>query len=233
MYPMSKKYTNDIQADLICMLWSQLEELKHEIETGVTVTTPISTNTSCEYSDHSTRSVLLCEVWCEIEHLKGSNCVFCPQEYDSDPESKTLCQLWEDLINHQNSPESTTAANPTNDVCEFESNLTSADKLRDLWCQVQSFSGFASCPSLYVGDPEEDLLCELWSELQTLEKIDGSESIEPFRPVECVYIKNPTSSENLCDLWCKIQMHKGSECVFFVLKNIMMISKMILYAIYG
>ena len=159
------------------MLWSQLEELKHEIETGVTVTTPISTNTSCEYSDHSTSSVLLCEVWCEIEHLKGSNCVFCPQEYDSDPESKTLCQLWEDLINHQNSPESTTAANPTNVVCEFESNLTSADKLCDLWRQVQSFNGL-HVVHLYMLEilrrtsfVNSGLSCRLWKRSMDLNQL--------------------------------------------------------------
>ena len=210
-----EKYINDIQGDLICDIWFQLEDLKHKIDTEATVTTPLSSNTSCKYADHSTSSDLLCEVWCQIEELKGSNCVFCPQEYQLDFESETLCQLWEDLIDHQNSPESTTAANPTNVACKFESNITSGEKLCDLWCQIQLFSGSICCPAQYIGNPEEDVLCKLWSELQNLETVNGSETnnSEPLMPIECTYLENSTSSDLLCKLWCNIQNHKGFKCI--------------------
>ena len=35
----------------------------------------------------------------------------------------------------------------------------------------------------------------------------------PVSPTQCIYEKNPTSSELLCDLWCDIQAYDGLECI--------------------
>ena len=99
-----EKYKNDQESQLICELWEDLEMLKHDIQTSGSITTAANfQNVSCKYSDHPTSSNLLCEVWCQIQELNGVECVSCPSELKSDPEGNTLCQLWEELVNHKNS----------------------------------------------------------------------------------------------------------------------------------
>lgn len=223
-----EKFKNDIEATLLCDLWTDLEMIKHNIQvSGAITTVDNNKNTTCIYASHETSSDFLCEVWCEIQEYKGNRCVFCPSKYSTDIE-ELLCDLWVQLVEHENDPESITLANPSNKECIHALNPNSAEKLCNLWCQVQSYTGSTCCDGPYIGDPEEDLLCKLWNELQELEDVNGMNptTIIPSTPVDCVYTSNPTSSEPLCDLWCKIQVHKGSECIQCP-KNIPMIFKQI------
>ena len=32
-------------------------------------------------------------------------------------------------------------------------------------------------------------------------------------PINCIHDNNPASSDDLCELWCQIQIHGGSECI--------------------
>ena len=199
---------------LLCDLWTDLEMLKHEIEGSDTVITIASyQNTSCEHATHPTSSEPLCDVWCKIQYLTGVQCVFCPDEYASDPEETLLCEIWEQLVNQENSEDSTPVADNGHVSCIYESNPNSSAKLCDLWCQLHSSNGLTCCPDLYVGDSEENLLCQLWDDLEQLKGVeDPVTTIQPLSPVYCLHQSNPTSSEPLCELWCNIKTYEGSEC---------------------
>ena len=184
-----EKFKNDIEATLLCDLWTDLEMIKHNIQvSGAITTVDNNKNTTCIYASHETSSDFLCEVWCEVQEYKGNRCVFCPSKYSTDIE-ELLCDLWVQLVEHENDPESTTLANPSNKECIHALNPNSAEKLCNLWCQVQSYTGSTCCDGPYIDDPEEDLLCKLWNELQELEDVNGMNptTIIPSTPVDCVY----------------------------------------------
>ena len=165
--------------------------MKYEVEnSGAVSTEATSQNITCEYSDHMTSSEELCEVWCQIQAVKSIQWVFCPTVYESDPEETLLCSIWKYLVDQQNSPDSTTIQSPSFMACPHESNPTSNDKLCDLWCHLQAYSGLICCPSPYINDPEESLLCKLWNELEELEELIGTNPITSGHliPVD-VYIR--------------------------------------------
>ena len=59
-----------------------------------------------------------------------------------------------------------TVSDPSPTTCPYEDNLTSADKLCELWCQLESYNGHYCCPKQYNEDVERLELCSLWSELE-------------------------------------------------------------------
>mgnify|MGYP007045263466 CR=1 FL=1 len=87
--------------------------------------------------------------------------------------------------------------------------------LCDLFCQLQSYNGHYCCPAQYTGDPERELLCQIWIELEQLNMDNGPVTTTdfPLVPVDCIHQGNPTSSEPLCQLWCRVQAHRGSSCI--------------------
>ena len=62
-----------------------------------------------------------------------------------------------------------------------------------------------------MGDPEEELLCSLWFELQKL-NANGPPMQMQLEPVVCVYSSNPSGAK-LCHLWCQIQNYNGNYCI--------------------
>ena len=80
------------------------------------------------------------------------------------------------------------------------------------WCA--SNSQCISCPQSYRNDPESELLCSLWTELQmTNHDIDTGKLTMPtsLQNMTCKYSNHPTSSENLCTVWCELQLGRGSK----------------------
>ena len=70
--------------------------------------------------------------------------------------------------------------------------------------------------SLFAGDIEEDLLCILYAQLGKLNQTFGplsETSSNPFPTVSCLYLSNPTSSNQLCKLWCSILLYQGTKCI--------------------
>ena len=74
------------------------------------------------------------------------------------------------------------------------------------------------CPEIYESDPESDLVCDLWTELENAQQkqtaATGSSdhqnndiisTIANLAPVSCLYQDHLTSSDNLCSLWCQLQ----------------------------
>ena len=47
--------------------------------------------------------------------------------------------------------------------------LQSSEALCTLWCAIQEHRGVTCCPTRYIGDPEEQLLCSLWAQVPRLD----------------------------------------------------------------
>ena len=209
-------YTGDQEKDLLCSLWFDLEMKKYESAQDSTTLGPQTMmNVTCIHDENPTSSQPLCHLWCELQSYTGVQCVTCPDHLFTDKEAQTLCSLWEELLDLKNQPNSTIPENSMSTACPYESN-NSSEKLCELWCQVKSYDGFSCCPAKYLGDIEEEKLCQLWNELQILdvvaEEYDDYYEDDPV-PVDCLYEDNPTSSEDLCELWCQVQAHRDSQCI--------------------
>jgi hypothetical protein len=51
----------------------------------------------CPHLADATSGTALCQLWCQIQTYKGSECVVCPAIYESDPERDLLCSLYVEL----------------------------------------------------------------------------------------------------------------------------------------
>jgi hypothetical protein len=92
-----------------------------------------------------------------------------------------LCQLYTELqLASAGAAATTTNAtsssfallNPEPVVCAYEAHPTSAEELCELWCELQEYLGLycITCPAQYLDDPEEELLCQLWTEAEILQQ---------------------------------------------------------------
>ena len=75
-----EKYNDDLENDLICNLWIDLQVMKFEIEISETTTMAPQNNVTCEFAQHPTSFHSLCEVWCQIQELHGDQCIYCLSE---------------------------------------------------------------------------------------------------------------------------------------------------------
>ena len=61
-------YTNDPESVLLCELWEELEGLKRGEAGEVGLQPGVSAfRVLCPYRDHATSSLILCQLWCEIQ----------------------------------------------------------------------------------------------------------------------------------------------------------------------
>ena len=61
-------YTNDPESVLLCELWEELEGLKRGEAGEVGLQPGVSAlRVLCPYRDHVTSSLILCQLWCEIQ----------------------------------------------------------------------------------------------------------------------------------------------------------------------
>ena len=216
-YCCPQEYIGDPEEHLLCQLWTQLEQLKEDLNdkngTDLTSSNPLLP-AECIYEDKSSSSEKLCQLFCEIQTFNGRYC--CPQEYIGDPEEHLLCQLWTQLedLNESNRTDLTSNIPLLPSECIYEDNPSSSDKLCNLFCEIQTFSDRYCCPQEYIDQPEGNLLCQLWSELEELKEANGTELTTdfPLVPVDCPY-ENNSSSSKTCSLWCEIQTHQGSSCI--------------------
>ena len=121
----------------------------------------------------------MCNLWCQIQPHRGAACIVCPARYDGDPARDMLCQLYTELqLAAASVPTASNSSalfgilSPEPVVCAYADHPTSAEELCELWCDLQEYLGLycISCPLAYVGDPEEDLLCQLWTEAERLQQ---------------------------------------------------------------
>ena len=77
-----------------------------------------------------------------------------------------------------------------------------------LWCAVQEYKGSlcSDCPSQFISQPSNQLACNLWTELNTLQE-SGVSVGAALTSVQC-----PHTGGVICGLWCMIQNYKGRYC---------------------
>ena len=131
----------------------------------------------------------------------------------SDPEGELACQLWEDLVMVEQMENSITTGSPQLVSCPHHNSSQSANLLCDLFCRLEAHRDSRCCPAKYLGDPEEESLCSLWAELEDLGGVLTSSTPAPLLPVDCLHVDNPTSSDDLCELWCAVREHRGERCL--------------------
>ena len=218
-------YMNLSQTDQICELNEELQILEYETNATTSSTTITDlTPVECQYKSEE-NNIELCEVWCQIQELKGFGCIECPGNFADDPEEAELCDLHAELILLQEYNETKPYESLDPIKCKYENNPTSADILCELWCDITKYDDTRciKCPVEYINDPEEDILCSLYSDLE-MEKYPSNLQIttsspEDYEPVSCPYKDNPTSSARLCNLWCELQLHSGKKCIDCPYKN--------------
>ena len=89
-------------------------------------------------------------------------------------------------------------------------------------CEGEETTTQQPCPELYQTHQHSQLLCELWTELQTLQEEQEDEDEEeehqgavtggPLSPISCVYSDYSEGSDLLCELYCKVELYKGLQC---------------------
>ena len=184
----------------------------------LTVTMTHLTSINCLYSNYSEGADLLCELYCQVELYKGSECrPICPEVYRNNTQKDLLCQLWSELEEIKDTETgSMILVTPVEPVdCPHESS-PSGHLACSLWCEIINLQGSQclECPQDYSNDPESKLLCDLWSELQmTNFKVETGDltATAPVQNITCKYSKHPTSSGHLCDVWCQLQLGKGQS----------------------
>ena len=172
-------YQGDPEQPLLCALWDDLQSLIQQDARPANQAPPLP----CPHSNNPTSSTALCDLWCAVSIREGRECLVCPEEFAMDPEASRLCPLWEELTQLEDDgsvlPPALSSA-----PCPFSSNPTSSFSLCQLWCGVQAYSGIRCeepCPAPYIGDPEEEALCDLWQELETHMETTGKAECQ----VEC------------------------------------------------
>ena len=207
-------YLADPGSELLCQLWSELQELSNQaISTAVTANpstsysvgpTPAPTYTiECEYADHLTNATALCDLWCSIIAYDGGLCLSqdqCP--YTLQVSETLLCDLWDEI---QLANTSSLGSTPSADLSSLLGNATAVNGelsyndcpyLSDdnsftacyLWCELRELSSSESCSDAPVcpyenfPEPYNQLLCNLWMELQSLEAASQTTQASPSPP---------------------------------------------------
>ena len=67
--------------------------------------------------------------------------------------------------------------------------------------------------SEYTGLIHEELLCNLWTELEQLSANNKPKPVETLQAVNCKYDDYDDNSEDLCELWCALQEYQGFRLI--------------------
>ena len=145
---------------------------------------------NCIYDDHASNATELCDLWCSIISYEGGLCLEendCP--YTLQISENLLCALWDEI---QLANTSSLGSTPSPDLSSLLGNATAANGeiayndcpyLSDdnsftacyLWCELRELSSSELCSDAPVcpyenfPEPYNQLLCNLWMELQSLE----------------------------------------------------------------
>ena len=126
----------------------------------------------CQYEDNPTSAEALCELWCQLELYNGKVCdtmmttTSAPCPYISIVEEPRLCHLWNQVQSLSNMLTTTTQSGSYQEFCPYHSQ-THSQELCKLWCEVQGYYSVkcVECPTIYLGEPQHELVCNLWLEL--------------------------------------------------------------------
>ena len=239
--PCPSRYINDPEEAKLCQLWAQLVQKQREQNSnGTAVATTIKPvqMVQCVYAANPTSAEALCLLWCQLELFEGRVCHKMTESSGSSAGSTTtaatttavacpyadilvqplLCQLWEQLQTLSNSITTTVQSGGVLKYCPYNDHAYSME-LCKLWCDIQGYYNVqcSQCPSSYTDEPQYSLVCELWLELENINNNNGGNNnmvvtttVGPSSSAECPYARN--SSDTVCQLWCAIELTKGTQC---------------------
>jgi hypothetical protein len=139
------------------------------------------------FSDNPTSSTELCSLYCKIQLYLGSECVpLITTETTASTETTTTTTT-------------TTASSTLTTIIAEAITLPSTTLISTTSSTDSTLTtiALASCPSQYEGDPEMELLCQLWIQLQALKQQFNSNPILTtalastsclYRQVLCIYV---------------------------------------------
>jgi hypothetical protein len=88
---------SDPEAESLCQLWLVLQNLETS-EAGQLITFGPVEVVVCPHEANPTSALALCDLWCQIQEYKGTECVAaCPAIYDQEVERELICSLWTEL----------------------------------------------------------------------------------------------------------------------------------------
>ncbi len=189
-------YTND--SELLCSLWCSIqvfddrecihcpEEYKSHVENetlcdlhtqlellqqelGVPNNdTTNNTLVPCNYENSESKDIL-CELWCAVQTYHNKSCISCPNEYAALANNQTICDLHQELVLLQ------------------QHGNSSVDT-----------SNFSLVDCNYKNEQNEDILCNLWCEIQLYNNSKCIECPDDY--------KNHEENVTLCDLNTELQL---------------------------
>ena len=151
--------------------------------------------------------------------MLGAQCIECPDSYKADPANITLCDLYAELemktYENEQNEEFIMEDNIMNITCKYSNHSTSSDQLCAVWCQIEALEGrnCVDCPEDYLAKVNNNLICDLWKELNELQETQSLPLLPSVATVDCIYSDYADDSNLLCSLWCSIQEYQGSECL--------------------
>ena len=220
----------------LCQLWSNYTSLN---SASTTLPSSSVSYSSCPYSSIAD-NVLACQLWCNIlETGYSTECTdspTCPYENYASPHDSELCALWAEnnqLKANGLTPYTSTGSTSSPITCIYESSnrvivtdhvseycslyCENQNMLYNTVCLNQATSTYAPCPYLIYTD--QDVLCELWGEINVAEQALSTDSLGNTLPMstntipysQCPH-NNITDSILACYLWCELNALSGAIC---------------------
>ena len=215
---------------ILCDLWKEENECTASGTPSETVP-----YTSCPYLNESD-SNLACKLWCDTQlECNGKECSgapICPYENFTTPYDEIACNLWAQLNDASGSSE--LGSEEEFVTCIYLDSPSYSMELCDLWCQLYALKYGKTCanvtletpypvnitstttpspPCPYLGMANEQVLCDLWEQINAAEASGlspGGSGTVPYD--DCPY-KDQPNGILACELWCQLQeLTTGSVC---------------------
>ena len=132
------------------------------------IDTTDNTLVSCQYEESESKDIL-CDLWCAVQAYDDKSCIACPNEYAALVNNQTICDLHQELVLLQQ--------NQTNPIDTSNANLVDCE---------------------YKNEQNEDILCNLWCEIQLFNNSKCIECPQDY--------KNHEENVTLCDLNTELQL---------------------------
>ena len=230
-------YEDLVDKDVLCYLWWQIETEK---EGGSTIhpTTYTIPYIACPYQS-ITNNLLACELWCVMHEYSAwtycTNKPVCPYENYTSPHDETLCLLWTENINLENTifgsstPASIDGITPlySTDASEaaivecIYDNYLYSDEYCTIWCESQFYKYGQICsfqttstttttttllPCPYAEYTDSVTLCSLWQQINGIKENSlSTPALTSSIPYTSCPHTGSADSILACQLWCELQ----------------------------
>ena len=230
-------YDDLIDRDVLCYLWWQIETEKAGGST-IHPTTYTIPYIACPYQS-ITNNLLACELWCVLHEYSAwtycTNRPICPYENYTSPHDESLCLLWTENLNLENTifgsstPVSTDGITPLYSTDATEAGVVEciykdsvySDEYCSIWCESQFYKYGQICsqqttsttttsttlpPCPYALFTDSVTLCSLWQQIYGIKENSlSTPAVTSTIPYSSCPHTGSTDSILACQLWCELQ----------------------------